>query len=129
MVLAAKARWGNLSQSTPGMTRKLFVSRLPCTKRLLAYEALWCPQTILALLGPDPCFPAVFDLIEHNDDLYLAMEEIVGDTLEEYARRLFTKGTLQTEQVIAWGRELAAIIAKIHAKGLVYRDLKPANIM
>ncbi len=90
----------------------------------LRYEA-----DVLALLGPDTCFPAVFDLIEHNNDLYIAMEEIVGETLEDCARRLFIEGSLRTGQIITWGRELAAIVEKIHAKGLVYRDLKPANVM
>jgi hypothetical protein len=33
------------------------------------------------------------------------------------------------EQVVAWGRELAAMLRKIHEEGFVYRDLKLENVI
>lgn len=85
---------------------------------------------ILERLAPDPCFPAVLDLIEQGDSLYLVMEHLAGETLEQHVVGLAVMGrTVPGPRVVAWGRELAAMLAKVHAAGLVYRDLKSANVL
>ncbi|MDQ4143724.1 MAG: protein kinase, partial [Actinomycetota bacterium] len=85
---------------------------------------------ILERLAPDPCFPAVLDLIEQSNSLYLVMEYIPGETLEQHIVGIAVIGrTVPGPRVIAWGRELAAMLAKVHAAGLVYRDLKSANVL
>ncbi len=94
-----------------------------------ARDALRHEASILAILAPDPCFPELYDFVEQGDDWYLVMEEIQGETLEKYATRSFALGSLGAELVVTWGRELAAILGKIHAQGLVYCDLKPSNVM
>lgn len=85
---------------------------------------------VLARLAPDPRFPEPYDLLEHDGDLFLAMEDIEGETLEQYVCELaincrFVPG----EQVVAWARELASMLDTIHRKGLIYRDLKSPNIL
>lgn len=86
---------------------------------------------VLARLAPDPRFPAVYGLFEQDDgDVLLAMEEVEGVTLSEHiGRRAVTGRGLPPEQVVAWGRELAAALARVHAAGLVYRDLKTTNVI
>lgn len=85
---------------------------------------------VLARLAPDPRFPAVFDMVEANNDLFLVMEEVKGETLEQYVASQFGLDHLIcAEQVIAWARELAAILETIHARGLVYHDLKSTNVI
>lgn len=85
---------------------------------------------ILRRLAPDPRFPAVFELVEHNDDLFLVMEDIEGETLETYTQGLAAHGRLlPNEQVVGWGRALCSILERLHACGFVYDDLKPPNVI
>ena len=91
---------------------------------VLRYEA-----DILAKLALDESFPALFDMVEQDDALYMVMEEIYGETLGACAERAFAQGFLPAEQVVQWGREIARILGKLHALGLVYRDLKPTNLL
>ncbi len=87
---------------------------------------------VLSRLAPDPRFPEVFGHIEREaeGDLFLAMEEVEGETLAERvfgpARRSLY---VPVEQVIGWGRELAAMLGKLHETGFVYRDLKMENVI
>jgi serine/threonine protein kinase len=56
---------------------------------------------------------------------YLVMELLEGETLAEKLKR----GTLSIEQTLLRGGEIADALAAAHAKGVVHRDMKPANIM
>ena len=87
---------------------------------------------VLSRLTPDPRFPEAFGLIEREaeGDLFLAMEEVEGETLSEQVfgpsrRELY----VPAEQVIGWGRELAAMLGRLHEEGFVYRDLKLENVI
>jgi predicted Ser/Thr protein kinase len=56
---------------------------------------------------------------------YLVMELLEGETLAEKLKR----GPLSIEQTLLRGGEIADALAAAHAKGVVHRDMKPANIM
>jgi serine/threonine protein kinase len=85
---------------------------------------------ILALLSPDPRFPQAFDLFEADGNLFLVMEEVLGQSLQEHISALAMQGrTLRVEELVAWSKELAAMLADIHAKSLIYRDLKASNVI
>jgi hypothetical protein len=85
---------------------------------------------VLTRLAGDDRFPAVFDLIEQDGDLYLAMEDVEGQRLESYVAGIVMAGrTVPTQQIITWGRELASALNMIHHHGLVYRDLKSGNVI
>jgi tRNA A-37 threonylcarbamoyl transferase component Bud32 len=86
---------------------------------------------VLARLAPDPRFPEAYELIEQEDgDLILTMEEAEGETLEQRMNGLAGQGRhVPGEQVVTWGRELAAMLGTIHEKGFVYRDLKTENVL
>ncbi len=96
-----------------------------------ASDSLRNEAEILARLAPDPRFPKVFGLIEQeHGDLILAMEEVEGATLQERVEDLAWQGRhVPGEQVIGWGRELAAMLGRIHEEGFVYRDLKMENVI
>ncbi|HET8840179.1 MAG TPA: class IV lanthionine synthetase LanL [Ktedonobacteraceae bacterium] len=94
-----------------------------------ACDALRYEASILASLAPDTSFPVLFDLIEQENTLYMIMEEIQGETLGAYAEHAFAQAYLPVELVVQWGKELASVLGKLHEKGLIYRDLKPTNIL
>jgi WD40 repeat protein len=57
---------------------------------------------------------------------YFVMEYIAGDTLEKRIRRV---GPLDVQDVLRIGLQAARGLAAAHARGLVHRDVKPANIL
>jgi serine/threonine protein kinase len=56
---------------------------------------------------------------------WLAMERIQGETLEARLAR----GPLPLGQAISLARQLAAGLAEAHRRGIVHRDVKPANVL
>ena len=84
----------------------------------------------LSRLAPDARFPTLFDLLEVEDDLYLVMEHVAGETLDRHLALLLGRGLLPAEeQLVAWARELVAALATMHDAGIVYRDLKASNVI
>jgi formylglycine-generating enzyme required for sulfatase activity len=56
---------------------------------------------------------------------FLAMEFLEGEPLDDRIRR---EGRLPLAEVLRIGRETALGLAAAHARGLVHRDVKPANL-
>ncbi len=56
---------------------------------------------------------------------YLVMELVDGPTLDECC----LGGTLAVQEVTDIGAELADALAHVHSRGIVHRDVKPANIL
>jgi hypothetical protein len=85
---------------------------------------------ILNRLAPDPRFPEVLDLFEHEKDLILVMEDMGSSTLAKYVSSIIDQGRRVTEQQIyTWIREIAVLLGYLHNQGLIYRDLKATNIV
>lgn len=85
---------------------------------------------ILSLLAPDRSFPALFDVLEQDGSLFLIMEDIEGETLDVYTGKRIARGQhIPFARIITWSQELAEMLEAIHAKGLVYTDLKPSNVI
>jgi serine/threonine-protein kinase len=56
---------------------------------------------------------------------YIAMELVEGETLSARLDR----GALPIEQVLGLGRQMAEALAHAHARGVVHRDFKSANVV
>ena len=80
-------------------------------------------KAVAALEHPHIC--GVYDVGEADGILYLVMPLIDGQTL---AARL-EAGPLPVAQALAIATELADAIDKAHRRGIVHRDVKPANVM
>lgn len=72
--------------------------------------------------------PRIYDIIEDNQTYYLVMDYIEGQTLKEYVEKM---GRLPVGAVIRLTRELCDIMDYLHNfnRGIIFRDLKPGNIM
>ena len=81
---------------------------------------------LIRSLGPDPHFPQIWDLVEHENDLFLVMEYIAGTTWARWAHGEERPEPAAIEEAAA---DLRAAIGKIHEGGYVHRDLSPANVI
>ena len=75
-----------------------------------------------------PGLPAIVDVIETYQSYLIVMEYIEGISLDKLLEQ---KGP-QTEQVVRkWGTQLCDVLHYLHTQQppIVYRDMKPANIM
>ncbi len=72
-----------------------------------------------------PSTVRVFDFGQTEEgDLFLAMERLTGETLQEQIER----GPLSEADSVAIAVDVLRSLAEAHSQGLVHRDLKPANI-
>jgi serine/threonine protein kinase len=80
-------------------------------------------KTISSLNHPHIC--ALYDIGEHNNQQFLVMEYLEGETL---AQRL-EHGALPLEQALRIAMEVTDALDRAHRQNIVHRDLKPGNIM
>jgi tetratricopeptide (TPR) repeat protein len=73
-----------------------------------------------------PHIVTVYDVGDSEQGFYLAMEYIDGTTLKEILRR---KGGLPVAGTIYVVRQIADALSFAHAKKVVHRDIKTANVM
>jgi serine/threonine protein kinase len=73
-----------------------------------------------------PGIVTIYDMEEHNDVAFIAMEFVDGPTLDQL---LSKREPLAPERLMSILRQTAAALDYAHAKAIVHRDIKPANIM
>lgn len=90
-------------------------------------EAVMSEMKVLKELS-HPALPAIIDFFEEEDAICLVMEYVDGITLEQYLRRF---GRVEVELAVRWAIELTEVLQYLHTRtpAVIYRDLKPSNIM
>ncbi|NVM20314.1 MAG: CHASE2 domain-containing protein [Desulfobacterales bacterium] len=73
-----------------------------------------------------PNIVTIYDAGEEQDLAYIAMEYLEGESLQEYTKK---ENLLPMRKVIEYVAAVADALDYAHAKGIVHRDVKPANIM
>ena len=68
----------------------------------------------------------VFELVEDGDDVAIAMQLATGGSLDERLRR---RGPLPAGEVTEVLAKLAGALGSAHRRGLLHRDVKPANVL
>ncbi len=67
---------------------------------------------------------ALYDVLEEENELYLVMEYVEGETLREHLKQ-----PLDAAQFYHFARQCSEALAAAHDRGILHCDLKPENIM
>jgi eukaryotic-like serine/threonine-protein kinase len=79
-----------------------------------------------ARLSGEPGAITIFDVGEWQGRPFIVMEFLEGGSLED---RLRADGEQPPAQVLAWLEQAAAALDAAHRRGVVHRDVKPANLL
>lgn len=71
-----------------------------------------------------PNIVRIFDLGVSDDHAHIAMEYLSGGDLKQRIQ-----AGVSEADALAYTRQIASALAKVHAVGILHRDLKPGNIM
>lgn len=75
-----------------------------------------------------PNLPSIVDVIDCDENFLIVMDYIEGNTLEKL---ISEKGAQPQEDVVSWAIQLCDVLGYLHSRPLpiIYRDMKPSNIM
>lgn len=75
-----------------------------------------------------PVLPRIVDIINQEGTIYVVMDFVEGTTIGE---RIKKEGAQPQELVIEWGLQLASALDYLHNMNppIIYRDMKPSNVM
>ena len=108
------------------LNRAVAVKALEDRRLLLPGAASKLRAEALAAASFDhPYVCKVYELAETPTETFMIMEYVEGETLASLLKR----GVPPLLQTLQFVREIAEGLASAHARGLVHRDVKPANVM
>lgn len=95
-----------------------------------AIEDFTREANVLARLS-HPGIPTLIDHFAENARHYLVMEFVAGGDLQGVLDKLGPRGKVEENKVLRWARQMLEVLEFLHGQTppIIYRDLKPGNIM
>ncbi|MFQ5349889.1 MAG: serine/threonine protein kinase, partial [Thermoanaerobaculia bacterium] len=100
-------------------------SKLKAKQRHQLVERLLSEAVTVARFN-HPNIVGVFDVEDHPEGAYVAMELVDGNSLEQ---TIWRDKRMSPDQVVLLGVAIARALATAHRHGIVHRDVKPANVL
>ena len=94
-------------------------------KRSKAINTVMAEVNVLKSLN-HPALPRIVDIKEDDEYFYIVMDYIQGENLRTILR---ADGPQPQDSVVSWGIKLCDVLTYLHQHGIIYRDMKPSNIM
>ena len=113
----------------PCAIKEMYQSAPDSNTRLLNLKNFERESGLLATLQ-HPAIPKVYDFFEENGRFYLILELVPGKDLETALDE--TGGPLPEDRVARWAAQICDVLAYLHnhtPEPIVFRDLKPSNVM
>lgn len=75
-----------------------------------------------------PYLPSIVDVIEDDETFIIVMDYVEGRSLDKI---LEEHGVQQESVVVEWAKQLCDVLGYLHSRtpAIIYRDMKPANVM
>ncbi|MBR3770571.1 MAG: serine/threonine protein kinase [Lachnospiraceae bacterium] len=102
-------------------------------KEITGLQEQWFVQSVMTEINvmkklDHPALPRIVDVIENGDSIYVIMDYIEGENLNSLLNK---NEKISQERMLKWAKELCDVLCYLHEQKppIIYRDMKPANII
>lgn len=96
-------------------------------ERKVAVQSLMAEAAMMKRLD-HPALPRIVDIIDRDDSVCIVLDYVTGESLDRLLKR---QKAFPEDQVMNWFLQLAEVLEYLHRQDppIIYRDMKPGNIM